>query len=73
MTVNDLLFDFAFGMILTNANIVVAVVMLVRLMRAGEDFTEKKIDLLQDYTMTRINTLHERIDKLEQAKEEGRE
>jgi len=60
-------------MILTNANIVVAVVMLVRLMRAGEDFTEKKIDLLQDYTMTRINTLHERIDKLEQAKEEGRE
>lgn len=67
MSVNDWLLVLMIGLAFTNANIVVAVVMLVRLMRLGEDFTEKKFDLLKDYTMTRINTLHERIDKLEQA------
>ena len=72
MTADDLLFDCAMGFLMTNANIVIAVVMLVRLVRLEADFADKKIDLLKDYATTQVNTLHERIDKLEQDQEEGR-
>ena len=72
MTADDLLFDCAMGLLMTNANIVIAVVMLVRLVRLEADFADKKIDLLKDYATTQVNTLHERIDKLEQDQEEGR-
>ena len=72
MTADDLRFDCAMGFLMTNANIVIAVVMLVRLVRLEADFADKKIDLLKDYATTQVNTLHERIDKLEQDQEEGR-
>ena len=82
MAADDLLFHFAVGLALTNAISIVCFVILFRFIRSVEYFSDRRIDLLRDYTRTRINTLHdtiklivlrERIDKLEQDQAEGRE